>query len=336
MKLLVYSAKDFEVPFLKKANGERHRVTYIKEALDARTAIKAMGYKAISIFSGDDASLVVLEKLRDLGVKYILLRSAGYNNVHIKAAKRYGLRVANAPDYSPHAIAEHAVALLMALNRKIVLADKQVHAYNFMLDDLMGSNLHGKTVGIVGTGNIGSVMVKIMHGFGCKVLGCDLQPDHNLVEAFGLEYTDLDELCSRSHFISLHVPLTYENYDLINASRLERMRRDVLLINTARGSIVHTKALLEALENKEISGYGADVYEREKGIFFRDNSQSGITDDQLKKLLSFPNVLMTPHQAFVTNEAMMNIATTTFANMDAWEAGTVCKNELGYETIITG
>ncbi|MEO0528589.1 MAG: 2-hydroxyacid dehydrogenase [Bacteroidota bacterium] len=336
MKVLVYSAKDFEVPFLMQANDGRHKVTYIKEALDTKTAIKAMGFEGVSIFSGDDASLVVLEKLKDLGVKYISLRSAGYNNIHIKAAKRYGLKVANTPDYSPYAVAEHATALLLTLNRKILLAHEQVQKYNFMQDDLMGFDLHGKTVGIIGTGHIGSVMAKIMHGFGCHILACDLVPDQSLVELCDVHYQGIDEVCSKSDIISLHVPLTYENYDLINAQRLGLMKHKAVLINTARGSIVNTRALINALENKEIGAYGTDVYEREKGIFFKDNSSTGIKDEQLKKLLSFDNVLLTPHQAFVTREALRNIAIATFKNMDKWEAGVHCENELGYETIITG
>lgn len=336
MELLVYSAKDFEVPFLKKANKNVHKVTYIQEALNTHTAIKAMGFEAISIFSGDDASLVVLEKLRDLGVKYITLRSAGHNNIHIKAAKRYGLRVANTPEFSPHAIAEHATALLLALNRKIILADKQVHEYNFLLDNLMGFDLHGKTVGILGTGKIGSVMAKIMHGFGCTILACDLVPDHSLIDLYDARYTSLEELCSQSDIISLHIPLTYQNHELINSSRLDLMKKNVILINTSRGCIVHTVALIEALENGRIGAYGTDVYKREKGTFFRDNSKFGIANKQLKKLLTFPNVLLTPHQAFVTKEAIRNIAATTFENISAWEGGKNCKNELGYGTVITG
>ncbi len=335
MKVLVYSAKDYEIPYLRHANNGRHEVTYIKEALDSQTAMKAVGYKAISIFSGDDASLIVLEKLRDFGVKYISIRSAGYNNVHIKAAKRNKLRVANAANYSPYAIAEHAVALLLALNRKIILADKQVHTHNFLQHNLIGFNLHGKTVGLVGTGNIGAVMAKIMYGFGCKILACDPIRNQSLVELCDVHYVDIEELCSQSDVISLHIPLNYENYDFIDRSKLRLMKKEVILINTARGSIVHTGALIEALEENTIGAYGADVYEREKGIFFKDNSKSGIQDEQLKKLLSFENVLLTPHQAFITSEALENIARITFDNINAWADGTTCKNELAYEARIT-
>lgn len=335
MKVLIYSTKDYEIPFLKRANKKGHQVSYIKTALDSQTALKAVGFDAISIFSGDDASLVVLEKLWDLGVKYISLRSAGYNNIHIKAAKRYGFKVANTPEYSPHAIAEHAVALLLALNRKLILADQQVHRYNFQQEGLMGVNLHEKTVGIIGTGRIGSIMVKIMHGFGCTILTNDPVPDYNLVELYDVNYTSLDDVCLKSDIISIHIPLTYENYYLINKKKLSLMKQNVLLINTSRGAVVDTKALIDVLENKDIGGYGTDVYEKEKGVFFRDNSKNGIKDEKLKKLLSFPNVLLTPHQAFMTGEALANIAEITFENIDCWAENRTCQNELGFETIIS-
>ena len=335
MKLLIYSAKDYEIPFLERANLNRHKVTYTKDALDTNTAIQSMGYKAISIFSGDDASLIVLEKLWDLGVRFITLRSAGYNNIHIKAAKRFGFKVANVPEYSPHAIAEHAIALLLAYNRRLILADSQVRSYNFSQDGLMGFNLHGKTVGIIGTGRIGSIMVKIMHGFGCKILACDLNPDNDLVELCDVTYVTLDQVCKKSDIISLHIPLTYDNYYLINKKKLALMKPDAILINTSRGAIVETKALNEALEKKNIGGYCTDVYEKEKGIFFKDKSKRGIEDDQLKKILSLSNVLLTPHQAFMTPEALSNIATTTFENIDNWSEDKECKNELGYERIVS-
>ncbi len=333
MKLLVYSAKEFEVPFLSNANKNAHKVTYTKDALDTETAIQAVGYKAISIFSGDDASSVVLEKLWDLGVRFITLRSAGHNNVHLKMANKFGFKVANVPDYSPHSIAEHAVAQLQALNRKIILADKQVRTYNFLQNNLMGFNLNGKTVGIIGTGRIGSVMAKIMAGFGCKILANDLKPDYKLVQMYDLTYTSLDNLCQKSDVISLHIPLTQENHYMINRQKLNLMKPEAILINTARGALVETKELIIALENKKIGGYCTDVYEKEKGTFFKDNSAKGIKDGQLKKLLSFPNVLLTPHQGFITKEALTNIAEVTFENLNSWEEGKPCKNELGLATI---
>lgn len=331
MKLLVYSAKDFEIPFLKDANAEKYDITYIKSALDSETAIKAVGHKAISLFSGDDASSIVLEKLWDLGVRYITLRSSGYNNVHLKTAKRFGFKVANAPDYSPHAIAEHATALLLAMNRKIILANQQVHAYNFLQDNLMGFDLFGKTVGIIGTGRIGSVMIKIMQGFGCKIMANDLVVNNDLITQFNVVYTDIDDLCRKSDIISLHIPLTPENYFLFNKEKMALLKKNVILVNTSRGLIVETKELIKALESNKIGGYATDVYEKEKGIFFRDNSKTGIKDEQLKKLLSLPNVLLTPHQGFITKEALTNIAEITFYNLDCWASGNISRNELTHD-----
>lgn len=333
MKLLVYSTKDFEMPFLQQANSGNHEVTYLKEALVADTVIKVNGHDAISIFSGDDASPLVLEKLWEIGVRYMTLRSSGHNNVNLKVAKGLGFRVANAPDYSPHAIAEHATALLLALNRKIILADKQVHTYNFLQDQLMGFNLHGKTFGIIGTGRIGSIMAKIMQGFGCKILANDLEPDYDLIELCGVRYTSLDEVCKQSDMVSLHIPLSYDNYYLINKEKLAMMKPSVILINTARGAVVETNALINALENNSIGGYCTDVYEKEKGVFFKDNSADGVNDERLKKLLSFSNVLLTPHQAFMTPEALAAIAEITFENLDNWAENKSCKNELGLELI---
>ncbi|MDE3740829.1 2-hydroxyacid dehydrogenase [Maribacter polysaccharolyticus] len=334
MKLLVYSAQDFEVPFLKKANRERHKTTFIKEALDTNTAIKAMGFDAISIFSADDASLIVLEKLRDLGVKYITLRSAGYNNIQVKSAKRLGFKVANAPDYSPNAIAEHAVALLLAANRKIHVADRQVRQYNFRQEALLGFDLVGKTMGIIGTGRIGSIMSRIMHGFGCKIIANDIHMDDNLIAEYGVEYVDLPQLYKQADIISLHVPLTAATHHMVDGKAFGKMKPNVFLLNTARGAVVDTKALINALRDKKLGFYAADVYEKEKGLFFKDNSPNGIKDETLIALLSFPNVLLTPHQAYVTKEALTNIAEITFYNLDCWEQGEPCANELGFETLV--
>ena len=334
MKLLVYSSKKFEIPFLNSVNDGRHDIVYTKNALDSETAIQAAGFKAISIFSGDDASNIVLDKLWDLGVRYIVIRATGFNNIQIKPAYQLGFKVANAPNYSSHAIAEHATGILLALNRKLILADRQVHQFNFLLDDLMGFNLHGKTVGIIGTGNIGSVMAKIMNGFGCNLLAHDLEPDTDLVELCNVEYTSLEELCKRSDIITLHIPLLYENHQLINKEKFRWMKKDAILINTSRGAIVEHKALIQALESNQLGAYGADVYEKEFGIFFKDNSDEGMKDEQLKKLLSFSNVLLTPHQAYVTTEALENIAKITIQNLNDFEEGNPCKNEIGYETLI--
>lgn len=335
MKLLVYSAKEFEIETLNNANKEKYKLTFVTQALDSTTAVLAAGYEAISIFSGDDASLVVLEILKDLGVKFITLRSAGYNNVSIKSAKRIGLRIANAPDYSPHAIAEHAICLLLALNRKLIKANEQVRQYNFLLDDLVGHNLNGKTVGIVGTGKIGSILVQLFHAFGCRVIANDLKNNPYLESQYDLEYMDLENLCKQADIISINVPLTYETHHLFKKSLFDIMKPEVLLVNTARGAVVKTIDLIKAIKTKSLSGYATDVYETEKGVFFRDNSKKGIKDEQLKELISLPNVLLTPHQAFVTKEALKKIAETTIYNIDCWYEGKGCRNELGYETFVS-
>ncbi|WP_350285325.1 NAD(P)-dependent oxidoreductase [uncultured Croceitalea sp.] len=335
MKLLVYSAKEFEKVPLTAANDNKHKLKFVREALDSTTAVLAAGYDAVSIFSGDDASLVVLEILKELGVKYITLRSAGYNNVSLKSAKRIGLKVANAPDYSPHAIAEHAIALLLALNRNLIQANKQVNQYNFLLDELMGTNLNEKKVGVVGTGRIGSILVKLFHAFGCEILANDLKTNHYLESEYGVEYTDLNTLCTKADIISINVPLTYETHHLFNESLFNNMKKGTILVNTARGSIVNTMALLAALKDGTLRGYATDVYETEKGVFFRDNGKTGITDMALQELLASPNVLLTPHQAFMTKEAIKNIAEITIYNIDCWQEDRGCRNELGYETLIS-
>lgn len=335
MKVLVYSAKDFEIDNIKKVNGGRHKITFVPDKLDSNTAVMAAGYEAISIFSNDDASLVVLEILKDLGVKYITLRATGYNNVSIKSAKRIGLRVAYAPEYSPHAIAEHTIALLLALNRKLIQAHEQVHQYNFLLDNLVGFDLNGKTVGVFGTGRIGAIVVKILHAFGCKVLANDIQKNQYLENHYGLEYVTLEELCKSSDIVSINAPLTYDTHHVFRASLLKLMKKDAILINTARGAIVKTKDVINALKKGNLAGYATDVYEAEEGIFFKDNSRTGIKDEKLLELLSLPNVLLTPHQAFATKEALNRIAETTIYNIDCWQEGRGCKNELGYETFVS-
>lgn len=328
MKVLVYSAKAFEIPYLEKANLNRHQLTFTKDALSSETAMQAIGYDAISIFSADDASFVTLEKLKEFGVSYITLRSVGYDNVNLKAAQRLGIRVANVPAYSPFAIAEHGVSLLMALNRRLIDSNQRFKCYNFNLDGLVGIDLNQKTVGIVGTGKIGSVMAKIMHGFGCKLLGYDITEDQKLVEAYGLIYTSLESLCEQSDIISIHVPLNSETHYLINEDSLFLMKKDVVIINTARGAVVNTGHLIEALKNKRIGAYGSDVFENERGIFFKDRSNTIPDDELLMQLNAYPNVLLTGHHAFLTEEALTNIAETTIMNLDQWVKGLETENEL--------
>ncbi|OZV69684.1 2-hydroxyacid dehydrogenase [Winogradskyella aurantia] len=328
MKVLIYSAKGFEIPYLKKANSGKHKLTFIEEALSSQTAEKAVGFDAVSIFSADEACFITVEKLKDFGVKYITLRSVGHDNVNLRAASRVNIRVANVPAYSPFAIAEHAAALLLALNRKLIESNYRVSHYNFNLDNLVGMDLNHKTVGIVGTGKIGSVMTKIMHGFGCKVLGYDIKEDAQLKEQFQIDYVPLLELCQKSDIISLHIPLNSDTHQLINKDVISEMKDGVILINTARGSIIETSDVIAALRSGKIGALGMDVYENEKAIFFKDRSQNVPDDNLFIKLNAMPNVLITGHHAYLTNEALTNIAETTIYNLDCWDSGKETENEL--------
>ena len=328
MKVIIYSIKDFERPYLFQANKMKHELTCVEVALSAETAAMAQTHETAVVFTGDDVSTAVVEKLHEAGVKYIAVRAVGYDNVDIKKANDLGIKVANVPEYSPYAIAEHAVALMLALNRKLILADRQVHNHNFRVSNLVGFDMHQKTVGIIGTGRTGSVVAKILHGFGCKLLGYDIQQNKELVEKYNLQYIDLKTLCSSSDIITLHTPLNTATKYLISKEMLYLMKPGVMLINTARGAVINTEHIIEALENGKIGYLGLDVYEKEKGIFFYDHSKQKMKDEMLKKLMSYPNVIITPHQAFATNEALSNIADTTFYNIDCWAKNKKSDNEL--------
>ena len=330
MKTIIYSIKDFERSYLLKANKMNHELTCIEEALMPDTASLAKGHEAVVVFTGDDVSTAVIEKLHEAGIKYIAIRAVGYDNVDIKTANELGIKCANVPEYSPYSIAEHAVALMLALNRKLILADKQVHQHNFTVGNLVGFDLHQKTVGIVGTGKIGSIAAKILHGFGCNLLGYDIAENKELTEKYNLQYVDLKKLCSSSDIITLHMPLNTATKYLINKEILDVMKPGVMLINTARGAVINTEHVIEALDNGKIGYLGLDVYEKEKGIFFYDYSKNKVKDDVLKKLMSYPNVIITPHQAFATNEALLNIADTTFYNLNKWANNITSENELVY------
>lgn len=328
MKVLVYSAKDFEIPYLKDANNQKHQLEFTKERLSSETAMNAVGYEAISIFSADEACFMTIEKLKDFGVKYITLRSAGHDNVNLRAASRLELRVANVPVYSPYAIAEHAVSLLLTLNRKLITSNRRVKQFNFNLNDLVGFDLNNKTVGIIGTGNIGSVMAKIMHGFGCQLLGYDLEENKTLVDQYNLRYTTLDDLCAKADIISLHVPLNTETHHLIDEELIYKMKDHVILINTARGAVINTEDVIAGLKSRKIAALGMDVYENEKQVFFIDHSLNIPDDNVLIQLNALPNVLITGHHAFLTKDALTNIAETNIYNLDCWQEGKETENEL--------
>lgn len=328
MKVLIYSAKEFEKPYLVHANKRKHKLTFIDEPLSSETAMKAVGFDAISIFSADDASNLVIEKLKDFKIKYISLRSVGYDNVNLKTASHFNIKVANVPSYSPNAIAEHAAGLLLALNRKLITSNQRIKQFNFDLNNLIGVDINNKTVGIIGTGKIGSVMTKIMHGFGCKLIGHDIEENIELVEKYNLQYMPLKDLCKEADIISLHVPLNTNTHHLIDNELIEQMKEGVIIINTARGAVLNTQHVINGLEHGIIGALGMDVYENEKGLFFKDHSHNFPKDDIMVKLNAIPNVLITGHQAFLTDEALTNIAETTIYNLDCWNDQRETENEL--------
>ncbi len=328
MNVVHFSSHQFERQELDRANAGRFSVVHLDVRLDVTTAVLAAGAQAITIFGNDDASADVLRALHDLGVRHIALRSAGYNHVALDVARQLGIRLANVPAYSPYAVAEHTITLMLALNRKIVRANSRVRELNFSVDGLVGFDMRGKTVGVIGTGKIGSVLVRILNGFGCRVLAHDTYPSEELIRDGAVTYVDVDTLCSECDIISLLVPLMPETKHIINARTIGLMKPGVMLINTSRGGLVDTVAVIEALKSGHIGYLGLDVYEQEAGIFFHDHSDNVLQDDVLARLLTFPNVLITSHQAFLTNEALNNIATATFASLDAWRSGQRAEHEL--------
>jgi D-lactate dehydrogenase len=282
-------------------------------------------------FVNDELDAEALAILRRLGVVLVALRSAGYNHVDLAAAARLGMRVARVPSYSPHAVAEHAVALVLSLNRKIHRAYARVREGNFSLDGLVGFDLRGKVVGIVGTGQIGAVAARIFHGFGCRLLAFDVRPDPRLESALGVRYVPLEALYPEADVLSLHVPLTPETHHMIDAAALTRMKPGVMIVNTGRGALIDTPALIAALKTGLVGAAALDVYEEEEGVFFRDLSDRVLKDDVLARLLTFPNVLITSHQGFLTREALAAIAETTLDSAGAFERGEALRYEVRAE-----
>ncbi len=328
MKTLVYSTRSYDQAFLEKARTDKLELVFTDKDLNTNTAELAKGCEAISLFTSDDASGEVLDKLSAAGVKYIALRTVGHDHVDVPKAKSLGIKVANVAAYSPNAIAEHAVALLMALNRKIPLGQKLMAKDDYRLDELVGFDLKGKMVGIVGTGKIGSAFANIMHGFGCHLLAYDIVENKNLVEKTKISYTSLEDLCAQSDVISLHCPLNPATKYLFNQTLFSKMKKGVIFLNTARGGVVNTDDLRKALDGKIVAAAGLDVYENEKSIFFFNHSDHKIDDALFLELRSYQNVLITGHQAFLTKEALAAIAKTTIENLSAWEKGEASPNEL--------
>lgn len=321
MRICLFSSKTYDRESFLAANGSPDWQLQFHEArLTHDSAALAKGSEVVCAFINDDLSAPVLEQLAAGGTRLIALRSAGYNHVDLTAAQRLGLPVVRVPAYSPHAVAEHAVALVLALNRRIHRAFNRTREGDFSLHGLTGFDLHGKTVGVVGGGKIGQVFARIMHGFGCQVLIYDPFPLTGLDE-LGARQAPLDEVIASSDILSLHCPLTDDSYHLIDAARLAQMKRGAMLINTGRGALVDAPALIKALKSGQLGYLSLDVYEEESELFFEDHSDLPLQDDTLARLLSFPNVIVTAHQAFLTHEALDAIAHTTLDNIAAWLAG---------------
>ena len=317
MKAVAYSIKPFEKEFLAKANQKKHDITLISNSLSLETSIYAEGKDAVIVFTNDNLSAPVIRKLAEKGIKYITTRSSGTDHIDKGEAAKYHIKLSNVPSYSPQAIAEHTVALALALSRHIVLADKQSKQFDFRNDDLIGFNFYGKTVGIIGMGNTGQAVARIFNGMGCNVIGYDIEPPK---KASAIKMTGLDNLLTTSDIISLHVPLTPETRHLIERKTISLMKDGVMLINTSRGSLIDTNDVIKALDRGKVAYLGMDDYEYEKGVFFEDHEADKENDPLFKKLLDHPNVLVTPHQAYLTKESLQEIANQTIKNLDLWQA----------------
>lgn len=321
MKVAVFSTKPYDRTFLQAANsGHHHQLTFLETRLTQETMSLAAGYEAVCVFVNDQLDETVLTHIAGSGTRLVALRCAGFNNVDLAAAEKLGVPVVRVPAYSPHAVAEHTVGLILTLNRNIHRAYNRVREGNFSLDGLLGSDLNNQTVGIIGTGQIGAVVAKIMHGFGCRLLAYDLYPNPALAQ-YNVQYVDLPEIFAQSDILTLHCPLTPDTHHLINAQALEQMKNGVMIINTSRGALLDTPAVIEALKAGKVGNLGLDVYEEEADLFFEDLSLSVIQDDVFSRLLTLPCVLVTGHQAFFTRNALEQIAATTLANLTAFERG---------------
>jgi D-lactate dehydrogenase len=328
MRIAVFSAKSYDRESLTATNAEDkfgHELTFLEPRLSEQTASLAHGFPAVCVFVNDCADHLVLQTLARGGTRLLALRCAGFNQVDLSAAKELGITVVRVPAYSPYATAEHSIALMLALNRKIVRANARTREGNFSIEGLLGFDMHAKTAGVIGTGKIGAIVCGILHGFGCRLLAYDVVPNADC-ERLGVRYVQLPELYAESDIITLHCPLTPQTRHLINAATLQRMKAGVMLINASRGAMIDTRAVIEALKSGKIGYLGLDVYEEEENLFYEDRSLQGIPDDVFARLLTFPNVLITGHQAYFTREALRNIATTTLANIRDIEQGRPCPN----------
>lgn len=333
MRVVVFSTKSYDREFLEDACAQfPHELTFLEARLTPATVELARGFDAVCAFVNDQLDSGVLESLASHGIKVVALRCAGFNNVDLVRAEELGIIVVRVPAYSPHAVAEHAAGLVLTLNRKLHRAYARVRDGNFNLGGLLGFDLHGQTVGIVGTGQIGAVFAKIMKGFGCELIGYDLKPNQECLD-LGMEYVTLPRLFSDSDIISLHCPVTPETHYMVNAETIAQMKDGAMIINTSRGAVIDTQAVIDGLKSGKIGHLGLDVYEEEADVFFQDLSNEVIPDDTLSRLLTFPNVVITGHQAFFTKDALQCIAETTLNNITAIERDGSCSNEVGSDVM---
>ena len=328
MRVAFFSTKSYDKDYFTRFNDANlHDLTFFEVSLNQQTASLTAGFDAVCVFVNDKIDKDTIEIITKNGIKVIALRCAGFNNVDLKAAKSRNLRIVRVPAYSPESVAEHAAALILTLNRKTHKAYNRVREGNFSIENLTGFNLYGKTVGVIGTGLIGSSFCRIMLGFGCKVLAYDIQESIDLKES-GVQYKNLDELLTLSEIISLHCPLTPETAHIINTDSISKMKNGVMLINTSRGALIEAQDAIEGLKTGKIGYLGIDVYEQEADLFFQDLSESVILDYIISRLISFPNVLITGHLGFFTKEALEEIATITLNNLSDFENGMLLKNEI--------
>jgi D-lactate dehydrogenase len=328
MKVAVFSTKNYDQKFLTLVNENYgHDLHFFEPRLTLETVSLAANFPAICVFVNDELNEASLRAIAAGGTKLIALRCAGFNNVNLKIATELGLTVVRVPAYSPYSVAEHTVGMILTLNRKLHRAYNRVREGNFALDGLLGFDLHGRTVGILGTGKIGKITAQILKGFGCNILGFDRYPDPQFAEYIG-KYVSFEELIVSSDIISLHCPLTPETYHLINETTINQMKPGVMLVNTSRGGLIDTKAVIKGLKSHQIGYLAIDVYEQESDLFFEDLSGQIIQDDVFQRLLTFPNVLITGHQAFFTEDALINIAETTISNITNFEQGNICQNQV--------
>ncbi|WP_205508160.1 2-hydroxyacid dehydrogenase [Longitalea arenae] len=326
MKIAFFSTQSYDREYFTRYNTG-HELLFLEAPLNEHTITLATGCKAVCAFVNDTLNAAVIKGLAEAGIRLIAMRSAGYNNVDLAAAAAHQISVVRVPAYSPHAVAEHAVALICTLNRKTHKAYNRVREGNFSLEKLTGFDLYGKTIGVIGTGKIGEVFCEIMKGFGCRVLAFDLVANRTL-EAKGIEYLPLVKLLPQCDIISLHCPLTEQTRHIINADTIVMMKTGVMLINTSRGALIDTGAVIQALKTGQIRYLGIDVYEQEEKLFFHNLSEEIIQDDDIMRLMSFPNVLVTSHQGFFTDEALTQIAQTTLQNINDFEAGKQLVNKV--------